>query len=195
MIIIKRIFNFITALSNYFRWFFQFGHFGFRSRLVNPDMITNPKAIHIGNKVYIRKGARLEAVGRIDGKNPKIIIGDNTSIHFYFHCGAAESIIIGNDVLIAGRVYITDHDHVFDDPDKPARWSGKLVTKPIVIENGSWLGEGVIILKGVTIGQRAVIGANSVVTRDIPPFSVAVGNPAKVIRNFSPDNMSREPVQ
>jgi acetyltransferase-like isoleucine patch superfamily enzyme len=158
-------------------------------------MITNPKAIHIGNKVYIRKGARLEAVGRIDGKNPKIIIGDNTSIHFYFHCGAAESIIIGNDVLIAGRVYITDHDHVFDDPDKPARWSGKLVTKPIVIENGSWLGEGVIILKGVTIGQRAVIGANSVVTRDIPPFSVAVGNPAKVIRNFSPDNMSREPVQ
>jgi len=74
-------------------------------------------------KVLIRKGARLETVDHCDGTKPKLIIGDNTSIHFYFHCGAAESVTIGNDVLIAGRVYITHHDHVFDEP---ARLSGKL---------------------------------------------------------------------
>jgi len=149
-------------------------------------MVTNSIAIHIGKKVIIRKGGRLEAVGPWDGKKPKIHIGDNTSIHFYFHCGAAESVSIGKDVLIAGRVFISDHDHVFDDPLKSTRWSGKLVTKPVVIEDGVWLGEGAVVLKGVKIGKRAVIGANSVVTKDVPAFSVVAGSPAKVIRKFGP---------
>jgi len=147
-------------------------------------MLTNPRAISIGKKVLIRKGARLEAVGEPDGGRPKITIGEGTAIQFYFHCGAAESVTIGKNVLISGRVYITDHDHVFDDPELPARNCSKLKSAPVVIEDGVWLGEGCVILKGVTVAERAVVGANAVVTKDVPPFTVVGGVPARVIRDI-----------
>lgn len=111
-----------------------------------------------------------------------IEIGDNTVIHLNFHCGAADSVKIGRDVLIAGNVYITDHDHVFDHSGRPARWEEGLISKPVVIEDGVWLGEGCVILKGVTVGKRSVVGANAVVTRDVPPGTVVGGIPAKVIK-------------
>jgi acetyltransferase-like isoleucine patch superfamily enzyme len=181
---LKRSLNLIVVSVNYLRWFWRFHSFGWRSRLETPDMLTNSQDISIGRKVQIRKGSRIEAFGRIDGKAPKITIGDRTSIQFYFHCGAAESVTIGQDVLISGRVYISDHDHCFDDPENSARWSQKLTSKPVVIEDGVWLGEGCVILKGVTIGKRAVVGANAVVTKDVPPFTVVCGVPAKVIRKI-----------
>lgn len=179
-----RLNNFISAVTNYLRWSWRFGRFGWRSRLESPDMLTNSKDISIGRKVQIRKGARIEAFGKRDGKAPKITIGDGTSIQFYFHCGAAESVNIGKDVLISGCVYISDHDHCFDDPEYSARWSKKLTSKPVIIEDGVWLGEGCVVLKGVTIGKRAVVGANAVVTKDVPPFTVVCGVPAKVIRKI-----------
>lgn len=123
---------------------------------------------------------------------PKLEIGDNTVIHLNFHCGAAESVKIGRDVLIAGGVYITDHDHVFDDPNFPARWTHELVTKPVVIGDGAWLGEGCVILKGVTVGRRAVIGANAVVTKDVPPFAIVGGIPARVIRIIDLPGLSED---
>ena len=133
--------------------------------------------------MHIRKGSRLEAVGTWDGMTPKITIGDNTSIHLYFHCGAAESVTIGKNVLIAGRVYITDHDHVFDHPELPPSMAGIKVS-PVVIEDEVWIGEGAAILKGVTVGKRAVIGANAVVTRDVPAYTVVGGIPARVIKKI-----------
>jgi len=169
---------------NYVWWRPRFGRFGWRSRLERCDLLTNPRAIHIGEKVAIRKGARLEAVGPWDGKTPKLVIGDGTVIHLYFHCGAAQSVTIGRDVLIAGRVYISDHDHVFDDPELPARWAHGVRSAPVVIEDGVWLGEGCVILKGVRIGRRAVVGANAVVTKDVPPFTIVGGVPARIIRKI-----------
>lgn len=128
------------------------------------------------------EGARIEAVEADEGRSTLMEIGDDTVIHMNFHCGAAESVKIGKDVLIAGGVYITDHDHVFDDPDVPARWADGLVSKPVVIGDGAWLGEGCVILKGVTVGCRAVVAANAVVTKDVPPGAVVGGIPAKVIK-------------
>jgi len=180
--------NFFSALYHFVKWSSRFGSFGFRSRLIDPDLLTNAKGIHIGPNVQIRKGARLEAIGPTDGKIPKLSIGANTVIHLYFHCGAAESVKIGSDVLIAGGVFISDHDHVFDHPDKPARWSGELRTQPVVVKDGVWVGEGAVILKGVTVGERAVVGANAVVTRDVPPYSVVGGNPARLIKSFTVGN-------
>ena len=180
----KRCLNLITALWHYARWCWRFHSFGWRSRLGRCDMLTRPAAIHIGRKVLIRKGARLEVVGDWDGQAPKLTIGDGSAIQFYFHCGAAESVVIGKNVLIAGRVYITDHDHSFDDPKTSARKDHRLISKPVVIEDEAWLGEGCAILKGVTIGRRAVVGANAVVTRDVPAFSVVGGVPAKVLRQL-----------
>lgn len=181
---LKRSLNLITAVANYIRWRWRFHSFGWRSRLARPDMLTNPRAISIGKKVLIRKGARLEAVGEWDGKRPKIKIGDGTAIQFYFHCGAAKCVTIGENVLISGRVYITDHDHVFDDHQLPARKCHELKSAPVIIGDGAWLGEGCVILKGVTVGDRAVVGANAVVTKDVPPFTVVGGVPAQVIRKI-----------
>ena len=181
----KRLVNLITAVVNYLWWSWRFYSFTFRSRLARPDMLRNSKAISIGRRVEIRKHSRLEALGDCGGGKPKIVIGNGTSIHFYFHCGAAESVIIGPNVLIASRVYITDHDHDIENPDLSPRHSGKLITKPVVIEDGAWIGEGAVILKGVTVGKRAVVGANSVVTKDVPAYTVVGGVPAKVIRKLN----------
>lgn len=176
--------NLLSACFHYLRWSWRFGNFGFRSRLEAPQILTNLRLVSIGKRVCIWKGARIEAFGAESEAGPRLEIGDDTVIHLNFHCGAAESVKIGRDVMIAGRVYISDHDHVFDDPDRPARWTDGLVTKPVVIGDGAWLGEGCVILKGVTVGRRAVIGANAVVTRDVPPFAIVGGIPARVIRTI-----------
>lgn len=88
-------------------------------------------------------------------------------------------------MLISGRVYITDHDHVFDDRELSASKCYKLISAPVVVENGAWLGEGCVILKGVKVGERAVVGANAVVTKDVPPFTVVGGVPARIIRKIN----------
>ncbi len=178
----RRGFNLVSVIVHQLRWRWRFKEFGWRSRLEKYDMLTNPKMISIGRRVKIRKGSRIEALGDKNGKIPKITIGDGTGIHMDFHCGAAESVTIGKNVLIAGRVYITDHDHKFDDPVTPPIRSSELISKPVIIEDGVWLGEGCVILKGVTIHSRAVVGANAVVTRDVPPRAVVGGVPAKIIR-------------
>ncbi|MFZ5998717.1 MAG: acyltransferase [Nitrospirota bacterium] len=116
--------------------------------------------------------------------SPKITIGDGTSIQLYFHCGAAKSVRIGKDVLIAGRVFITDHDHVLDHPVLPPGKCRDVHAEPVVIEDGAWLGEGCVVLKGVTIGERAVVGANAVVTKSVPPFTIVAGVPAKEIHKI-----------
>lgn len=168
---------------NYLWWRPRFGAFGFRSRLGRVRLLTGPRRIHIGKRVSIRSGARLEAVGEDTGE-ARIVIGDGSSAQFDFHCGAAKSVVIGKDVLIAGRVYITDHDHACDDPALPVSKCTKLVTEPVVIGDGAWLGEGCVILKGVKVGERAVVGANAVVTHDVEPWTVVGGVPAKFIKRL-----------
>ncbi len=102
---------------------------------------------------------------------------------FGHHCtlGCKERIEIGDDCLFAEMVSIRDHDHNFARLDVPIREQGATCA-PIVIGHGVWLGAKVTVLKGVTIGDGAIIGANAVVTRDIPPFAIAVGVPARVVR-------------
>ena len=180
----RRVGNLLCALYHYCRWSCRFRSFGFRSRIVSPVLLTNPRYVSIGSRVSIWKGSRIEALGITRGGMPKIEIGDDTVIHMDFHCGAAESVKIGRDVLIAGRVYITDHDHALDHPTLSARWAEGLVSKAVVIEDGVWLGEGCVVLKGVTVGKRSVVGANAVVTKDVPPGVVVGGIPARVIKKI-----------
>jgi len=189
---LKHVMNIAKWTFHYLFWRWKFFAFGWRSQLQKCDSLHGTKAISIGKDVLIRKGARIEAVGKWDGTAPKIVIGDGTVVQFYFHCGAAESVKIGKDVLIAGRVYITDHDHVYDHPQLPPIKRRELVIFPVVIEDGAFLGEGCVILKGVTVGRRAVVGANSVVTKDVPPYSVAAGVPARVIRKIGSSKMEED---
>jgi acetyltransferase-like isoleucine patch superfamily enzyme len=94
---------------------------------------------------------------------------------------ALEGITIGEGTRISERVSIRDHDHVFEDANRPIRDQG-YVTGPIRIGRECWIGCNAVILKGVTIGHRSVVGAGAVVTRDIPSCSVAAGVPARVVR-------------
>jgi acetyltransferase-like isoleucine patch superfamily enzyme len=147
------------------------------------DIISNPERIFLGSQVKVGHSARIEAISTYGGMNydSKITIAEGTTIHPYVHIGAARSVVIGKNVLMASRVYISDHDHGYEDPEIRMGLQ-PLNVSPVTVEDFVWLGENVMVLKGVTIGRNAIVGANSVVTTDIPPFAVAVGMPARVIK-------------
>ena len=105
---------------------------------------------------------------------------------YRFQCNAAQSVQIGQNVLIASNVSITDSDHVVE-PVMPTARNPKLVTRPVRIEDNCWLGQNVVVLKGVTVGRNSIVGASSVVTRSVPPRSVVAGNPARVIKRLGGD--------
>jgi acetyltransferase-like isoleucine patch superfamily enzyme len=181
-----RLFNLAYRLQvRLWTWFYKpfLGRLGRGSRLERVSLLTNPDCLFLGENVGIAHGARIEAFRnhREYRYAPSITIGDGSSIQPYVHLAAAANMVIGCHVLMGSRVFITDHDHQFLDPDVPVGEQA-LEVAPVQIEDFVWLGENVVVLKGVTIGHHAVVGANSVVTRDLPPYAVAAGAPAHVIR-------------
>ena len=115
---------------------------------------------------------------------PVVTIGDRCLIGRGSGIVGHFSIEIGNDVWTGHHVYITDQNHGYEDVDRPISQQTQ-PERPVRIGDGSWLGHGTIVLPGVTIGKHVVVGANSVVTSDIPDNSVAVGAPARVIRSHT----------
>ena len=99
--------------------------------------------------------------------------------------GESGTISLGDDVLLGSAVHIYVNNHDFRDPSVPVIDQGHCPPHPVVVERGAWVGAGAIILPGVSIGRNSVIGAGAIVTKDVPPFSVAVGNPARVIKTLS----------
>jgi acetyltransferase-like isoleucine patch superfamily enzyme len=151
-----------------------------------PTTIFNEQYISIGEDTLIGPGVALSA-GMVPGQecitNPVVSIGDRCLIGKGSGIVGHFSITIGNDVWTGHHVYITDQNHGYEDVSVPISRQSQ-PERAVIIGDGSWLGHGSIILPGVTIGEHVVIGANSVVTKNIPPFSVAVGSPARVIRKF-----------
>jgi len=151
-----------------------------------PTTIFNERYISVGRDTLIGPGVALSA-GMVPGQecltSPVVEIGDRCLIGKGSGIVGHFSIIIGDDVWTGHHVYITDQNHGYTDLTRPISQQSQ-PERPVVIGNGSWLGHGTIVLPGVTIGDHVVIGANSVVTRDIPSFSVAVGSPAKVVRKY-----------
>lgn len=145
------------------------------------EIPRNHAAVEIAGGASLDRGVVLLCVGTV-GDKPKIVIGEGTYINRNTMLDAAESLTLGRECAIGPGCYLTDHDHGFA-PDTPPL-SLPLISNPTCIEDRVWLGANVVVLKGVTIGRGSVIGAGSVVTRDIPPGSVAVGNPARVIRQM-----------
>ena len=98
---------------------------------------------------------------------------------------ASQQVTIGEHCMFGNGTLITDANHRFDDPDRPVPWQGFTSKGPTTIGDNVWCGANVVITSGVTIGERCVIGANSVVTDDLPPFTVAAGVPARQLRTIS----------
>jgi acetyltransferase-like isoleucine patch superfamily enzyme len=165
----------------------KFASFGERSMIMwKPTTIFNEQYISIGDDVLIGPGVALSA-GMVPGQEclvtPVVTIGDRCLIGRGSGIVGHFSISIGNDVWTGHHVYITDQNHGYEDITIPISKQSQ-PERAVSIGDGSWLGHGSVVLPGVTIGRHVVIGANSVVTKDIPDFSVAVGVPAKVIRRF-----------
>ena len=169
-----------------------------KARLIRfPFDIRGKKYIKYGKNFTTGVGCRIEAYNfnnRIsDRKNPQLIIGNNVQINDYVHLSCAESVIIEDNVLIASKVYVSDLNHgnysslknpEHSCPDEIVK-ERKIFTKPVKICQNTWLGENVAVLSGVTIGKNSIIGANSVISKNIPENCIAVGNPAKVIKKYN----------
>ena len=151
-----------------------------------PTTIFNERFITIGKDTLIGPDISLSA-GMVPGQEcityPVVSIGDRCLIGRGSGIVGHFSIEIGNDVWTGHNVYITDQNHGYEDVTRPISQQSQ-PERAVKIGDGSWLGYGSVVLPGVTIGRHVVIGANSVVTHDIPDFSVAVGVPAKVIKTF-----------
>ncbi|MEU4389470.1 acyltransferase [Kribbella sp. NPDC023855] len=119
------------------------------------------------------------------GDEGRVRIGQGTFLNIAVMVAAVDSVEIGSHCMLANGCFVTDANHRFDDPDRPVPWQGFDSKGPTRIGDNVWLGANVVVTSGVTIGERCVIGANSVVTQDIPPYSVAAGAPAKVLRTIT----------
>jgi acetyltransferase-like isoleucine patch superfamily enzyme len=136
------------------------------------------RGITVGDRAMLERGITLLATHA----SSRIVIGVSAYLNRHTFVDATELVEIGDEAMIGPRCYLTDHDHSFNATD--AAGALPLISAPTRIGAKCWLGANVTVLKGVTIGEGAVIGAGSVVTRDIPPRSVAVGNPARVIKTL-----------
>lgn len=162
-----------------------------KSRLIRfPFDIRNKSNIDLGIGLTTGVGCRIEAFPKIKG-NIVLQFGKNVQINDYVHITAMESVIIGNNVLLASKIYISDCSHgsyCGDENDSPSNTipaARPLYAKPVLIEDNVWLGEFVSVLPGVTIGKGTIVGANSVVAKSLPANVIAIGTPAKPIKKFN----------
>jgi acetyltransferase-like isoleucine patch superfamily enzyme len=148
--------------------------------------IANPGYVKLGSKIIMAHHSSITAVTAHNDKyyKPEISVGDETQIGPYNAFAAINGIRIGAHVLFGPYVMITDHSHDYEDINTPIMYQSVNSRGPVVIEDDCWLGFGCHILPGVTVGKHCVVGANSVVTKDIEPFSVVVGSPAEIIKQY-----------
>jgi acetyltransferase-like isoleucine patch superfamily enzyme len=163
-----------------------FKNFGRGSYIRKPLLILNPHFMSIGKNVSIRDGARLEVVRSGSGRSPQLVIDDDTNIEQNVHIACHCSVHIGSRVSITGNCSIVDVTHPFADVSSADKIGSRIQDEDSFVEigEGSFIGMGTVILPNVRLGKHAVIGANSVVSRDIPDYSVAAGAPAVVLKQY-----------
>lgn len=170
-------------LTRYLYYKFKFKNLGFKSYLINLLRIDGMKNIEIGDRVIIRDQTWLAALAITNHDSVRLKIGNGTALGHFNHIYATKEINIGNHVLIADKVYISDNLHEFEDIHKPIIQQGIKQISTVHIGDGSWIGENVVIL-GATIGKNSIVGANSVVKGTFPDYCVIVGSPAFIVKRY-----------
>ncbi len=144
------------------------------------------------NKFELGVDSTIEDFSAINNGVGPVIIGDRTKI------GLSNTIIgpvtVGNDVRLAQNITLSGLNHNYEDISLPIHEQG-VSTAPIVIEDDSWIGANVVVVAGVTVGKHSIVAAGSIVTKDIPSFSVAVGNPARIVKQYNPQTKIWEKVK
>lgn len=171
----------------------HFKHVGRTVRIYSPLRMKGHENISLGDEVRIAKLSWIEAQP-LTGEDCLLTIKSGTCLGHFNHIYCTHSITVEEDVLTADKVYISDNLHSYEDVDVPIIKQPIKQCKPVVIGEGSWLGEHVCVI-GASIGKHCVIGANAVVTKDIPDYSVAVGAPARVIKRYDTDSSIWESVK
>lgn len=159
---------------------------GINSLLASDIQLINPQGISIGNNCSVLSHCILETHCSAFTKGT-IILGAGVSLGEYTHITAANKVELGHNVLTGRFVLITDNAHGYTsrEQQKIAPLARPITSKgKVIIGNNVWIGDKATILPGVSIGDGAIIGANSVVTKDIPAFAVVAGNPAKIIKKL-----------
>ena len=146
-------------------------------------VLNGVQYMDIGQNCRIGRMSKLDCIGWYADQwlSPKLTIGDNVYIGDFAAILCADSISIGDNTLIADNLLITDENHGTENNGVPYH-AQPLHTKPVSIGKNVWIGANVVVLPGITVGDNAIIGAGAIVTRDIPPNAIAVGNPAKIVK-------------
>lgn len=171
-----------------------------KARLIRlPFDIRNRKNIDFGQGLTTGVGCRIEAFPQSD--NVVLRFGKNVQLNDYVHITAMTNVVIGDNVLMASKIYISDCTHGsysgdnFDSDPNSIPIDRALSTKSVVIEDNVWLGEFVSVLPGVTIGKGSIVGANSVVSKSLPSYVIAVGIPAKPIKKYNFETQKWEKIE
>jgi acetyltransferase-like isoleucine patch superfamily enzyme len=182
----RRIAGIRHALKSIVYYPLIFGSFGRRSRLIAPIILHEPRFMHAGSNALINYGARLEAHSTERHPVPELRIGDNVTIEHSVEIVCHNRVLIGKNTTVAGHCFISDTTHPFDGVPRSQQLTNRIEDDDLMVEIGpdTFIGFGCVILPGVHIGECCVIGAGSVVTKDIPPYSLAVGAPAQVLRSI-----------
>lgn len=161
----------------------SFFYWGPKSSLGLNSIVIGHKNIYVGSRVTLSEGAWLNANTK-QLSMPSLTIGDDTYIGRMVQINAWREVYIARKVLIADRVFISDADHNYSDKNYPIIDQNDSFKGKVYIEEGAWLGIGSVIMPGVKVGKNSIITANSVVTKDVPDYSIVSGNPAKLIKNY-----------
>ncbi|WP_444092407.1 acyltransferase [Bacteroides sp.] len=177
----------IFSLFCSYRFFLSILNSKGRGLIQYPFYALGHKYMSIGSNFSAGPGFRVECIDNYghDTFRPLLIIGDNVSFNFRCHIGVINKVVIEDNVLVGSNVLITDHFHgkTLKRELQIAPIERSLFSKgPVIIEKNVWIGENVCVLPNVKIGHNSIIGANSVVTHDIPPYSIAVGNPVRIVK-------------
>ncbi len=180
LVIAKYLWNLDVSDANK-KYVFKFK--GRNSYIFKGVRVDGAEYISIGENSTIQQFSWLYA-GKHTEYTPELIIGDNCAIGDFAHITAVNRVVIEDSVLMANRVYISDNLHEFTNHEVPIIDQAVIYKNEVIIGKGAWIGENVCII-GASVGKNCVIGANAVVTKSIPDYSVAVGSPAKVIKKYN----------
>lgn len=178
--------KFSARLKSQFYYAPQFAAFGKGSVIIAPIMISNPRFMRIGSNCIFRQGLRLEAVVADPGNPPELIIGDNVNIEQNVHIVVIGKVVIEDNVSITAGGAIMGGNHPFFDVHSPVKVGNRLsgAKSVTIIGAGSFLGVGAVIANNVKLGAGVIVGAQSVVKKNVPAHVVVEGNPARAILKY-----------